>query len=225
MKQKKAPRANLEKGRSLFFQIGLIVSLSLILIAFEWTSSVNGINPYIQATSSIEEMMVIPVIRPEPPKPVVPPPPVEEIEILPDDSKIEEIINIKALEIKEEQNVAFEVFEEPLEEVFDEPPLYIVQEMPKFMGGNQAEFVRWIADNMIYPEEAIRNFIDGRIFLSFVVEKNGTVSNVTILRGVHPLLDNEAIRVVSSSPAWTPGRQFDKVVRVQFTIPINFILK
>lgn len=225
MKHKKTPRANLEKGKFLFFQIGLIVSLSLIFIAFEWTSSVNGINHYIQATSSIEEMIVIPPIRPEPPRPKVPPPPVEEIEILPDDSKIEEIINIKTLEIKEEQNVAFEVFEEPLEEMFDEPPLYIVQVMPKFMGGNQAEFVRWIADKMIYPEEAIRNFIDGRIFLSFVVEKNGTVSNVTILRGVHPLLDNEAVRVVSSSPAWTPGRQFDKVVRVQFTIPINFILK
>ena len=225
MKQKKTPRANLEKGRFLFFQIGLIVCLSLILIAFEWASSVNGINLFIQATNEIEEMIVIPAIRLEPPKPIVPPPPVEEIEILPDDSKIEEIINIKALEIKEEQNVAFEVFEEPLEEMFDEPPLYIVQEMPKFMGGNQAEFVRWIADNMIYPEEAIRNFIDGRIFLSFVVEKNGTVSNVTVLRGVHPLLDTEAVRVVSSSPGWTPGRQFDKVVRVQFTIPINFILK
>ena len=225
MKQKKTPRANLEKGKFLFFQIGLIVSLSLILIAFEWTSSINGFNPFIQATNYIEEMINIPVIRQEPPKPIVPPPPVEEIEILPDDSKIEEIINIKTLEIKEEQNVAFEVFEEPLEELFDEPPLYIVQEMPKFNGGNQAEFVRWIADNMIYPEEAIRNFIDGRIFLSFVVEKNGTVSNVTVLRGVHPLLDNEAVRVVSSSPAWTPGRQFDKVVRVQFTIPINFILK
>ncbi|MEA1898054.1 MAG: energy transducer TonB [Bacteroidota bacterium] len=225
MKHKKTPRANLEKGKFLFFQIGLIVSISLILIAFEWTSSVNGINPYIQATNEIEEMISTPVFRPEPPKPKVPLPPVEEIEILPDDSKIEEIINIKTLEIKEEQIMAFKVFEEPQEEMFAEPPLYIVQEMPKFMGGNQAEFVRWIADNMIYPEEAVRNFIDGRIFLSFVVEKNGTVSNVTVLRGVHPLLDAEAVRVVSSSPNWTPGRQFDKVVRVQFTIPISFILK
>lgn len=111
-------------------------------------------------------------------------------------------------------------------ETSDEPLFFIVEEMPCFGGGEGPDgFREYIAENLKYPEEAAKNKISGRVFIQFVVEADGSVSNVKIVRGVDPLLDAEAIRVVESSPNWEPGKQRGQNVRVSFTFPLNFVLQ
>lgn len=103
----------------------------------------------------------------------------------------------------------------------DNKVLTIVQQQPKFQG----DINKWLADNIKYPADAIQKNIEGTVFVSFVIEKDGSVSTVKILRGVNKLLDDEATRVVSIMPKWTPGEQDGKKVRVQYNIPIRFVLK
>jgi protein TonB len=101
-------------------------------------------------------------------------------------------------------------------------PLFIVETMPTFKGGDLSEFRNWVFKRTRYPEEAIINKIRGTVFLTFIVEKDGTVSNVTVVKGVHPLLDDEAVKAISDSPKWSPGLQRGQPVRVRFQIPLEF---
>ncbi len=101
---------------------------------------------------------------------------------------------------------------------------FIVEEMPSFQGKGPEGFRTWILQNLKYPEEARGNKIEGKVFVRCVVEKDGSVSNVTVVREAHPLLDAEASRVVKSSPKWIPGKQRGKAVRVSLTFPITFYL-
>lgn len=103
-------------------------------------------------------------------------------------------------------------------------PFFIVEVMPSFRGGDEKKFRDWVQNRALYPAEAV-NKIKGTVFVTFVVEKDGSVSNVTIVKGVHPLLDNEALKVVSESPKWSPGLQRGQPVRVTFIIPIVFSSK
>ena len=98
----------------------------------------------------------------------------------------------------------------------------VVEEMPKFPGGNVQ---KWISKHIKYPMIAQENNIQGKVFVQFVIEKDGSVSNVKVTRSVDPSLDKEAIRVIQSMPKWTPGKQRQKPVRVSFTVPINFQLQ
>jgi len=102
-------------------------------------------------------------------------------------------------------------------------PLFIVEVMPSFRGGNLTKFHDWVQKRTNYPQEAIDNKIKGTVILTFIVEKDGSVSNVTIVKGVHPLLDNEAVKAISESPKWSPGLQRGQPVRVRFLIPLIFI--
>jgi TonB family protein len=114
--------------------------------------------------------------------------------------------------------------EQPTPLVTQEDVFYIVEDMPKFNGKDAKEFRKFIAKNVKYPVSAKENEIEGKVFISFVVNKHGVVANVKVERGVDPYLDAEAIRVVESSPKWEPGKQGGKAVAVQYTFPINFIL-
>jgi protein TonB len=96
--------------------------------------------------------------------------------------------------------------------------------MPIYPGGVE-QLYAFLSANARYPKEARKHWIEGKVYVSFVIEKDGTVSSVKLVRGVHPLLDNEAIRVVSTLERWTPGTQFGKPVRVQFSMPIIFTMK
>lgn len=104
----------------------------------------------------------------------------------------------------------------------NEEPLFIVETMPTFRGGDLNVFRNWVNKRTRYPEEAITNKIRGTVFLTFIVEKDGTVSNVTVIKGVHPLLDDEAVKAIASSPKWSPGLQRGQPVRVRFQIPLTF---
>ncbi len=149
------------------------------------------------------------------------------IEIVDDDITIEEDIFI---ETEDDANFAVEIRdyieyseEEAVEE--EEIPLAIVEEKPSFMGGDENTFTKWVFERIVYPEVAKENGVQGRVVLSFIVDADGYVKNVTVLRGVDPSIDKEAVRVVSSSPRWKPGRQRDKAVRVRYNFPLNFQLR
>lgn len=101
---------------------------------------------------------------------------------------------------------------------------FIVEEMPTFESGNQNKFRKYIHKNIKYPQEAIEKKICGKVFVYFIVDENGNVINERIVRGVHPSLDNEALRIIKNSPKWTPGKQRGEAVRVAFTFPVEFQL-
>jgi protein TonB len=104
-----------------------------------------------------------------------------------------------------------------------EEPFFQVEVMPSFKGGDLTRFREWVGKRTNYPQAAIDNKIRGTVFLTFIVEKDGSVSNVTVIKGIHPLLDAEAVKVISESPKWTPGLQRGQPVRVRFQIPLSFI--
>jgi len=99
-----------------------------------------------------------------------------------------------------------------------------VEQMPEFPGGS-LELQRFLANSVKYPIDAAKNEIQGRVFVTFVVGKDGSIKDARIVRGADPLLDAEALRVVKSSPKWQPGKQKGKVVAVQYTVPISFVLE
>ncbi len=118
-----------------------------------------------------------------------------------------------------------EEVKEEVQEVKEEEVFYVVEEMPGFNGGDaNTEFRKYVASNMKYPEIAAENGIQGKVFVQFVIEPDGRISNVRVIRGVDPSLDKEAMRVIESSPKWNPGKQRGKPVRVSYTFPITFML-
>ncbi|MFA5301373.1 MAG: energy transducer TonB [Bacteroidales bacterium] len=230
MKTKKSPKADLENKRILFVEIGLIVALAVVLGAFEYKTYEKNVSMITADIQQIIEEEQIPVtMETPPPPPEMPKAPVlsDAIEIVDDDIVIEEDLFI---ETEDDASFAVEIRdyidyqeEEAVEE--EEIPLAIVEEKPSFMGGDENTFTKWVHERIIYPEIAKENGVQGRVVLSFIVDADGYVKNVTVLRGVDPSIDKEAVRVVSSSPRWKPGRQRDRNVRVRYHFPLNFQLR
>lgn len=228
MELKKNDQVNLEKGKGVFFQLGLVIAISLMLIAFEWTSGGLSENEFDTGDTEQIEEEIIPITRqeqPEPPKPPEPPKVTEVLQIVEDDVELEDELQLEDFEIDQETEVEIMEFTEEEEEVEEAEIFFIVEDMPSFQGKGQDGFRTWIGNNLQYPEIAAENGISGRVFVKFVVEPDGSISNVQLVRGVDPALDKEAIRVVKSSPKWAPGKQRGKPVRVSFTFPINFVLQ
>jgi len=206
-----------------------VISISLCLIAFEWTTGTKADNPFDTGEEEVIEEEMIPVTEMQEPEPEAPPevPKTTEIfEIVEDDVAIENEILFEDDETDfddEIQMYDFEVTEEEEEE--EEQIFVVVEDMPTFRGGDVNKFRNWVQQRVNYPQIAAENGIQGKVFLMFVVEPDGSVSNVTIMRGVDPALDNEAIRVVESSPKWAPGKQRGAPVRVRFSITVNFQLQ
>ncbi|MFC2087392.1 energy transducer TonB [Bacteroidota bacterium] len=226
MEIKKNDKANIDKYRGVFLQIGMVLSLSIILAAFEWTSRDKGLNLLAEMEETEFEEEVIPITRQEVKPPPPPPPPqvTEVLNIVDDDVEIEDELEIEDMEADQTTQIEIYEFEEEEEEEEGEI-FFIVEDMPTFMGGDQNKFREYIQKNLKYPTIAAENGIQGRVFVNFIVNEKGEVTNVTVVRGVDPALDEEAVRVVKSSPEWTPGRQRGKPVRVQFTFPIVFVLQ
>lgn len=230
MEVKKTPKANLENKKLLFREIGLIITLLLVLGGFEYKTYEKNFSGLGDNNAVIIEEEMIPITNETPPPPPEMPkiPMVsDEIVIVDDNMKIttDLIINTEddkklGVEIKEYvQARKDEVIEE------EEVPFVMVEEKPKFMGGDENTFTRWVAERLVYPEIAKENSVQGRVILQFRVNTDGSVSDVRVVRGVDPSLDKEAVRVVSSSPKWTPGRQRNKAVRVVYTFPVVFQLR
>lgn len=227
MEIKKLPKADLENKKSVFMQIGLVVVLSLVLIAFEWTTTDVSIDISLKDEAVTVEEEIIPITRQEEVKPPPPPPPPKAADILnivEDDVELETELEIMDTEMDVHQEVDFtdiviEEEERDTGEIF-----MIVEEMPEFPGG-QAALQRYLATSVKFPVIAQENGIQGRVFVQFVINTKGEVTNATVLRGVDPSLDKEALRVVESMPNWKPGKQRNRAVRVSYTVPINFVLQ
>ncbi len=231
MELKKSPKANLEDKKGLFTEIGLIVALLLTLGAFEWSTS-EAVNSTLEDENAIiAEEEIIPVTTENtPPPPEVPKEPVvsDILDIVDNEVTVDDaVINIEddklsGVEIRDYTPQAVQEEEEVEEEAI---PLAIVEEKPKFQGGDQNDFTKWVFKNIVYPEIAKENGVQGRVTLQFTVDTKGKVTDVKVVRGVDSSLDKEAVRVVSSSPAWTPGKQSGKPVKVRFTFPVIFQLR
>ena len=225
MEPKKNPEVNLERKRGLFLQIGLVVALLIVLAAFEYKSYEKA--AYNLGSLNLDDLEeeIIPITKQEIKPPPPPPPPPEVIEIVEDDVVIEDEIEIEDTESDED----LEIVEEDDEEVF-----MVVENMPKFkcmkFKGDKKEycgdlgFLKYIQKNVKYPPIAKEYNITGKVYVRFIVDKSGSVTNVEVVRGVDKNLDAEAVRVVKSLPKYKPGKQRGKPVRVMFTVPINFTL-
>jgi len=216
MEPKKNPGVSLEKKKGLFFQIGLVAALLIVLVAFEWKSYEKVEYNLGQLNLDDMEEEIIPITKQEVKPPPPPPPPPEVIEIVEDDVEIEDEIEIEDTE--SDEDVEIEIEEEDDEEFF-----MVVENMPEFPGGDLG-LMKYIQKNVKYPAIAKEYNITGKVYVSFIVDKKGSVTNVKIVRGVDKNLDAEAMRVVKSLPKYKPGKQRGKSVRVMFTIPINFTL-
>jgi len=228
MELKKNEKANLENKKSLFLQIGLILALIICIVALEWTSGQRRDSIFDGMTEEAIEEEQIPVTEETPPE-EMPPPEVtvtDLFEIVEDDVVIENEVRFEDDETSEDKVV--EIYAPVLqaeEEETEDEIFVIVEDMPKFRGGDINKFREWVQKRVRYPELAAENGIQGRVFISFVVETNGNVSNVTVTRSVDSLLDEAAKEAVAASPKWEPGMQRGRPVRVRYSIPIIFQLQ
>lgn len=230
MEIKKSEKANLEKKKTLFYEIGLICALLVTLAAFEYGTKEKQVSTLEEDKQVVEVEEMIPITQETPPPPPAAPKiPVlsDQIDIVEDDIEIEDDM---FLNLEDDANMGVEIMdyvEAAEEEVIEEEaiPFQLVEHKPSFQGGDANNFSKWVNSRLEYPEIAKENGVQGRVTLQFTVEKNGSVTNVKILRGVDSSLDKEAVRVVSSSPKWTPGKQRDRAVKVTYTFPVIFQLR
>lgn len=183
--------AKLKKRRGFFFQLGLTIILSVLLISFELTRVDSSKNKYAEMVTE-GKLTAIKDIESEPGMSI------DETE----------------LKAKEEKKSPEEI---PKDKVF-----YIVDHMPGFQGKGQDGFRRWISQNVKYPAMPVDSIVTGKVFVRFIVEPDGSVSTVKLVRGLNNTLNQEAIRLIKSSPKWEPGMVKDKAVRVAFTFPVTF---
>ena len=226
MEEKKSPKANLENKKLMFIQIGMVISLLVAWMAFEHKSyDKREIDPSLLNREVVvdEEMVEITKQEEQKPQPVEMPKQTTQLEIVQDDVEVEDIEINAEVEQNEviEEYVAPEVVED---DVVEQEIFKIVEEMPSFPGG-EAKLMEFVGKNIKYPQIARETGIQGRVFVNFVVEPDGSVSNVTVLRGIGGGCDEEAMRVVKNMPKWKPGKQRGKAVRVQYMLPVNFRLQ
>ena len=225
MQVKKSENASLEKDKLVYVLMGLVFVLSLVYVALEWTEKEVTKYEVTDTEFLFEEEVEIQQTSQETPPPP-PPPAVQEVEVLNvvEDNVETETIEVTTEETEQEVVIAAPV-EAPVEEEEEEVVFVVVESMPEFPGGQQALF-KYLSENVKYPVIAQENGIQGRVICQFVVNKDGSIVDVEVVRsGGDPSLDKEAVRVIKSMPKWKPGKQRGKAVRVKYTVPVNFKLQ
>lgn len=230
MEVKKSPKADLERGKTLSVLMGFVVGLAVMFVGFEWsTRDVMVVKESDQVQDIIAEEEVE-ITRPEntPPPPPPPPAPVvtEVLNVVEDDVELEQQDILTSEDTQEAAQTAVytppaveEEEEESAQQIFT-----VVEEMPEFPGGN-GELLKYLAKSIKYPVIAQENGIQGRVICAFVVNRDGSIVDAEVLRGVDPSLDKEALRVINAMPKWKPGKQRGKPVRVKYTVPVTFRLQ
>ena len=222
---KKSEKASLESDKLVYVLMGLVFVLSLVYVALEWTE--REVTKYEVTDTEFlfeEEVEIQQTSQETPPPP--PPPAVQEVEVL---NVVEDNVETETIEVTTEETETEVVIaapvEAPVEEEEEEVVFVIVESMPEFPGGQQALF-KYLSENVKYPVIAQENGIQGRVICQFVVNKDGSIVDVEVVRsGGDASLDKEAIRVIKSMPKWKPGKQRGKPVRVKYTVPVNFKLQ
>jgi protein TonB len=230
MEVKKTPKADLENKKLLFREIGLIIALAVVLLAFEWTTAEKADTINLSVDAQVVEEEYIPVTQQEQaPPPEAPKIPVlsDIIDIVDDDIVVTDNLFI---DMEDDASIGVEIMDYVAvveeEEVEEEAiPFALVEEKPKFQGGDANDFSKWVNSKLVYPEIAKENGVQGRVTLQFTVYTDGSVRDVKVLRGVDASLDKEAVRIVSMSPKWTPGKQRERPVKVTYTFPVLFQLR
>ena len=227
MEIKKSPKASLEDKRVLFAEIGLILSLLIVLGAFSYSTHVRTLASLasdIQIDDVVE--IVPPVTRETPPPPPAVSLPVlsDQIEIVENDLQVDDFFSVDDSNL---EVTIYDYIEEVKDEIIEDETFDFVrvEKKPTFNNGDANAFSAWVGQHLVYPEISKENNVQGRVILQFTVLKDGSVGNVKVLRSVDAALDKEAVRVVSSSPKWEPGRQRDRAVNVTYTFPVIFQLR
>ena len=229
MEIKKTPKADLENKKSTWLLVGYVIVLAFMFVAFEWTKRDVKIDTSQAVTDVVfEEEIEIPIT--EQPEVVAPPPPeapsiAETLTIVEDDADVEET----TIASSEETGQAVEIKYVPVaveEEEPEEQTIFeVVEQMPEFPDGGMAGLMQYLSKNIKYPTIAQENGTQGRVTVLFVVNKDGSIVDAIVLRGVDPYLDKEALRVIGTMPKWKPGMQRGKPVRVKYTVPVMFRLQ
>jgi protein TonB len=228
MEVKKSKKANLENKKFFFREIGLALTLVVVLAAFEWPSREKSVAVLEDDRVLTTEEEMIAIKQDEPPPPPEPPKvPVmrDEFIVVDDDVKLQDDIIISTEDDKTLGVSIMDYIAGEEETVEEDIPFAVVEDKPMFMGGSEYEFTKWVGKNTVYPESASENGVQGRVIMQFVVTADGSVTDIKVLRGIDPALDKEAIRVISMSPKWTPGKQRGKPVRVKYQFPVVFQLR
>ena len=224
MELKKTPKADLTKKTGLFLNLGLVIAMGIVITAFEWR---NGDDKDMVDLGSVdetfEEMLEIPPTeQPPPPPPKIQQPEIIEVE---DEEEIEQEIEVDLdIDITEETVIEEMVeAEEPEEEVVEE--VFTIVEDPASPHGGMPAFYKYVGSKMKYPSQAKRMGIEGKVFVQFVVDKDGSLTNVEAVRGIGGGCDEEAVRIIKNSPKWKPGKQRGRPVKVRMVIPVVFKLQ
>lgn len=224
MEIKKTSKADLENKKNIFLEIGFMIALSIVLFAFEWKVSDSEISDFITTSEIPTEPELVPItvmnqLPPPPPPAIKPIDMLEIVEELEDMTEDVELVDVSDESANVDQD--FVIDEGYSTEETDEiVPFLPSEDMPIFPGNVQ----KWIAKNVHYPQLALENGIEGKVYVQFVVERDGSISNIKVVRSVDASLDKEAVRVITGMPKWKPGKQRGKAVRVAYTLPIVFQL-
>ena len=224
MEIKKSPKADLKNKRGLLLEIGLVVSLLLVIGAFSCTPEEKRIEK-VDLQAPIVEEQIVEITRqdqkpPETPRKVEVKVIADLLQVVTNDTKI--TTEVDFTEFDEDVDVVQTVGVVEEEVVEDDQPFLIAETMPSFQGGDLNTFRAWVQQNVRFPQIALENGIQGRVVLSFVIEKDGRLTNIQVLQTPDRSLSEEAVRVLSKSPKWTPGKQRNQVVRVKYTLPVDF---
>ena len=226
MQIKKSPKADLNNKKGLFLEIGMIFALLLTVAAFAYTQKERNVEIIETSMEVVEEEITDITTQdqkpPEPPKKVEMQVLSDVLNVVTNDTKIETEFDFSEFSEDIEIVQQIEVVEEAAE---DDAPFIIAEEMPKFQGGDLMKFRSWVQGKLKYPQIAQENGISGRVIMSFVIERDGTLTNIEILQSPDRSLAEEATRVVKGSPKWEPGMQRNQPVRVKYTLPVVFTIQ
>ena len=224
MEAKKTKRADLQNRRGLFMEIGLVVALLVVVLAFRWGQTEKVVEAMVDTVAPVEEEVIVnteqeqrqPEVRPQ----------VNQV--------LSDVIDVVRNETQITTEYNFDEFTEdfqivvptaaPEEEAVEEIPVFNAEEMPTFQGGDLNTFRTWVQGRLQYPRLASENNIAGTVTLQFVIERDGSLSNITVLASPDKSLTDEAIRVLNSSPKWEPGKQRNRPVRVYYILPVVYQL-
>ena len=227
MEIKKSPKADLQNRKGLFLEIGLIISLLIVIAAFKYAPKEYRIEAVEQEVVIVEEE-IVEITRNE----LKPPAPPQKVEI----KVYNDILDIVTNDTEVKTDISFDEFVDGLdvdvnyvvmeeEEIEEDTPIIKAEKMPTFQGGDLMKFREWVQKRLRYPQIAQENGISGRVTLTFVIEKDGTLTNIEVMQSPDRSLSEEAIRVLNTSPKWEPGKQRNQPVRVRFTLPVAFQIR
>lgn len=223
MEAKKTRRADLQNRRVLFMEIGLLAALVVVVLAFRWGQSEKIVEKMVDPVAAVEEEVVL--NTEQPPKQPEVKPQVNQV--------LSEFIDVVRNDTKITTDLTFDDFSEDIvievpvyeEEVVEDIPIYNAEEMPTFQGGGLNVFRDWVQGRLVYPRMAIENNISGKVTLRFVIERDGSLTNIEEIASPDRSLTEEAIRVLKQSPKWTPGKQRNQPVRIFYILPVEFQLQ